>query len=153
MFFKKTYWLFIFCIMAMSTIEYQICKAEIIMDNAPPHFAIVDYKIINSTNNNNIYDLSFQLIVKNRGDQPICNVKVSLVKEPEAVVVHKKEVFATMISSQETIIISDVIDISIKNCKQMETLPFTWSIEYDDVNNNPVRGEIIINFRRHLLCF
>ena len=139
--------------MAMSTIDYQICKAEIIMDNAPPNFAIVDYKIIDSKNDNNICDLSFKLITKNRGDQPIYNVKVSLVKEPEQVAVHKKEVFTPIISSQETIIISDVIDISINNCEQIETLPFTWSIEYDDVNNNHLKGEIIINFRRHLLCF
>jgi len=137
----------------MSSINYQICKAQIIMDNAPPYFVIVDYKILNSKNNNNTFDLSLQLISKNRGNQPMYNVKVSLIKVPEDVTVYKKEVSYQIISPQETITSMESIDISIYNCQQMETLPFTWSIEYDDVNGNHAKGEIIIKYRRHLLCF
>ncbi len=151
MIFKKILWVIVSCFITLTGIEYQISKAEIIMDKAPPDFAIVDYKVVSSNTNGNILDLTFQLFSKNRGDQSIYNVKVSLSGVPKYVIVYKGEVSYPIISPQEAVTSFDTIDISIDNYQQIDTLPFTWNIEYVDAKGRHQKGEIIVNYKRHLL--
>lgn len=146
---KKISWVVLICLVPTMGIVYQISKAEIIMDKAPPDFAIVDYKVVNYNISGNILNLGFQLFSKNRGTQPIYNVKVSLAKVPKNVSIHRGEVLYPTIFPQEAVNSLDIIEIQIKNYQQIDTLPFTWKIEYDCGKGERQKGEIVTNYKKH----
>jgi hypothetical protein len=122
-----------------------LTNAEFIFRYGPRGPIIRDFVMVSSNQSSNILTRTFNLKVENKSQEPLYNVKATLIHASDQVTIIEKEVFCGTINPGEIRISNDVFTYSVDLFKTSlnPEINLHWKIEYDDSKGRKT-GEALV---------
>jgi len=112
---------------------------------APKEIQILDFVLVNSNQNGEILTKTFKLKVENRSQEPLYNVKMTLIHSLDQANIKEGEVYLGTINPGQIIISDDELTYSIdtNKTKMNPQIDLHWKIEYKNANREKI-GEALV---------
>lgn len=121
-------------------------SAEIIQKYGPPDLTILEFVLVDSHQNGETLTRTFKLKVENKTDEPLYDVKFTLIHTSDQATVEKSEVCLGTVGPGQVVISSDDFIYSVDTSKVsiIPEVEFHWSIEYEVVGQERIAGEALV---------
>ena len=125
----------------------RLTSAKIAQVYAPKEIQILDFVLVSSNQNGEILTKTFKLKVENKGQEPLYNVRFTLIYASDQVSINEGEVYLGNINPGETVVSDDDFSYSVdmSKVKIIPELDLHLGVEYDDVNGEHIVGEALVS--------
>ncbi|MCD6094491.1 hypothetical protein J7J39_01120 [bacterium] len=123
----------------------RVTSAKIAQVYAPKEIQILDFVSVSSNQNGEILTKTFKLKVENKGQEPLYNVRFTLIYASDQVSINEGEVYLGNINPGETVVSDDDFSYSVdmSKIKIIPEINLHWEVEYIDVYRER-QGEVLI---------
>ena len=123
----------------------RVTSAKIAQVYAPKEIQILDFVLVSSNQNGEILTKTFKLKVENKGQEPLYNVRFTLIYASDQVSINEGEVYLGNINPGETVVSDDDFSYSVdmSKIKIIPEINLHWEVEYIDVYRER-QGEVLI---------
>jgi hypothetical protein len=132
-------------ILGFSLLTSSISAAKIIENYAPAGLVIQDFVLVSSNQKGNILTRTFKLKVENTSQEPLSNVKFTLIHTSDQATINEGEVYIGTINPGQTLISNDDFTYSVNTWKSkiIPEINLHWSIEYEDAKGRQTREALV----------
>jgi len=143
---KKRLLVSVIYIFGFTLLANNICFADIIQKYGAPNLSILDFVLVSSNQSGDILTRTFKLKVKNTGQDPLYNVKATLIHASDQVSIDEGEVYLGSINPGETVVIDDDFTYSVDMSKTniIPEIELHWGMEYEDDSGKKILSEVLI---------
>jgi hypothetical protein len=120
-------------------------SAEFIQKYGAKDLTILDFVLVSSNQTGDILTRTFKLKVKNTSQEPLYDVKATLIHTSDQVSIDEGEVYLGSINPGETVVVDDDFTYSVDMSK-VEVIPeieLHWGMKYEDVYGEKKREALI----------
>ena len=123
----------------------RLTSAEIAQVYAPKEIQILDFILVSSNQNEEILTKTFKLKVENKNQEPLYNLKMTLIRSSDQATIGEGEVYLGTINPGQIIISDDDFTYSIdtNKTKMDPQIDLHWKVEYEDANGEKI-GEALV---------
>jgi len=121
-------------------------SAEITEKYGSPYLSISNFVAVSSKQKGDMLTRTFKLTVKNTGEYPVDNFKVTLVRTSDQATIQEGKVYVGTISPGESVITADDFTYSVHRAKTdiIPEISLHWKLEYTDSSGQPVEDEVLL---------
>jgi len=123
----------------------RLTSAKIAQVYAPKEIQILDFILVSSNQNEEILTKTFKLKVENKNQEPLYNLKMTLIRSSDQATIGEGEVYLGTINPGQIIISDDDFTYSIdtNKTKMDPQIDLHWKVEYEDANGEKI-GEALV---------
>jgi hypothetical protein len=122
------------CSLGFLMVTFGISSAEITQKYGASNLSILDFVLVSSNQTGDILTRTFKLKVKNTGEEPLYDVKATLIYASDQVTIDEGEVYLGSINPGETVIVDDdfTYSVDMSKAKVIPEIDLHWKVEYID---------------------
>ena len=131
------------CFLGLLFLTNIALSSEIIQKYGPPELVILDFVLVDSHQNGEILTRTFKIEVENKTDEPLYDVKFTLIHSSDQATVEEGEVYLGIMEPGQIVISSDgfVYSVDISKTALIPMIDLHWTVEYKDDKANHIIDE------------